>query len=200
VAAQGVAHMNIVSSPILLQQRQGNIISCSTAATSDYAATAFDALPPTVNHPPTTVNHSPNAAATTNVTTTTNRGIPTAASNNRRVGKKGMVNYTSDEVKDLLVIVERVLPAGPEDWELIARLHSSKYPNHLWDGKKLKWKFYEHANKKPQTGNPNISSTDLEASRLKQLINSKVGRTSNFTVDDDAFVDRTDTNFEVSSE
>jgi hypothetical protein len=99
-------------------------------------------------------------------------------------------------VKDLLVLVERVLPAGPEDWELIARLHSSKYPNHLRDGKKLKQKFYEHANKKPQTGNPNISYTDLEASRLKQLINSKVGSTSNFTVDNDAFVERTDANFE----
>jgi hypothetical protein len=99
-------------------------------------------------------------------------------------------------VKDLLALVERVLPAGPEEWELIARLHSAKYPNHLRDGKKLKRKFYEHANKKPQTGNPNISSNDLEASRLKQLINSKVGSTSNFTVDDDAFVERTDGNFE----
>jgi hypothetical protein len=107
-----------------------------------------------------------------------------------------MVNYTSDEVKDLLVLVERVLSAGPEDWELIARLHSSKYPNHLWDGKKLNPKFYEHANKKPQTGNPNILSTDLEANRLKRLINSKVGSTSNFTVDDDAFVEQTDANFE----
>ncbi len=106
------------------------------------------------------------------------------------------MNYTSDEVKDLLVLVERVLPAGREDWELIARLHSAKYPNHLWDGKKLKWKFYEHAKTKPQTGNPNISSTDLEASRLQHLINSKVGSTSNFTVDDVAFVERTDTNFE----
>ncbi len=99
-------------------------------------------------------------------------------------------------MKDLLVLVERVLPAGPEEWELIARLHSSKYPNHLWDGTKLKRKFYEHANKKPQTGNPNISSTDLEASRLKQLINSKVGSTSNFTVDNGAFVEQMDGNFE----
>jgi hypothetical protein len=170
----------------------------------DYAATASNTLPLTINHHPTTVNQTltavnnpPTASTTTNVTTTTtttNRGIPTAASNNRR--KKGTVNYTSDEVKDLLVLVERVLPAGPEEWELIARLHSSNYPNHLRDGKKLKWKFYKHTNKKPQTGNPNKSSTDLEASRLKQLINSKVGSTSNFTADEDAFVERTDANFE----
>jgi hypothetical protein len=190
---QGV-HLNLLSSPILLQPRPDNSIGHPTAATSDYTTTAPNAPPTTVNAPAiTTTNRAINTAASNNITNVHGAAGP---NNSRKGGKRGTMNYTSDKVKYLLVLVERVLPAGPDDWELIARLHSAKYPNHLRDGKELKRKFYEHAHKKPQTGNPNISSTDLDASRLKQLINSKVGSTSNFTVDDDTFVEQTDVNIE----
>jgi hypothetical protein len=96
-----------LSSPILLQPRPDNSIGHPTVATLVYATTTTLNAPPT-NAPAITTTNS----AITGSTITTSNNI-TAASNNittvhgavgptnsRKGGKRGMVNYTSDEVKD----------------------------------------------------------------------------------------------------
>lgn len=89
--------------------------------------------------------------------------------------KKGTVNYTSDEVKDLLLVVAKVLPAGNEDWSVVGKFHSEKYPNHDRDWKSLKSKFNDHANKKPKTGNPEKVICDVR-SYIWNIKNSQVLR------------------------
>jgi hypothetical protein len=77
----------------------------------------MNAATTTVNAPAIiTTNRAITTAACTNITTVDGAAGPT---NSRKGGKRGTVNYKSDEVKDLLVLVERVLPAGQQeaaDW------------------------------------------------------------------------------------
>ncbi len=67
------------------------------------------------------------------------------------------------------------LPLGSEVWQVVARLHSEKFPANKHDAAKLKCKFYEIANKKPSTGNPELGVVEKSAKKIKEQIDAKCG-------------------------
>jgi hypothetical protein len=100
-------------------------------------------------------------ASTINDTTTTNASV---TSNTMKTNSKsqpptrtmGSKKYSHDEIEDLLKSVSICLPLGSEDRKIVLRMHNVKYSSHDHNAVKLKRKFYEVANKKPTTGNPEL--------------------------------------------
>jgi hypothetical protein len=88
-------------------------------------------------------------------------------------------------VEHLLKSVAICLPLGSEDWQVVASLHSEKFPANKCDAAKLKHKFYEIVNKKPSTGNPELGVIEKSAKKIKEQINAKCGVSNDVNVDDD---------------
>ncbi len=100
---------------------------------------------------------STSAAASTSAFAAAGNAAQRAASSKfPHSGSKGSKNNSHDEVEDLLKSVSICLPFGSEDRQVVAHLHSEKFPANKHDTAKLKHKFYEIANKKPSTSNPEL--------------------------------------------
>ncbi len=70
-------------------------------------------------------------------------------------------------LEHLLKSVSICLPLGSEVWQVVACLHSEKFPTNKHDAAKLKFKYYEIANKKPSTGNPELGVVEKSAKKNK---------------------------------
>jgi hypothetical protein len=88
-----------------------------------------------------------NASVTSNTMKTNSKSQPPSRT-------KGSKNYSHNESEDLLKSVSISLPLGSEDWQIVLRMHNVKYSSHDCNAVKLKRIFFELANKKPTTGNP----------------------------------------------
>jgi len=119
----------------------------------------------------------------------TQAAVTQQASRQRRSGSK---NCSNKELLSLLRTIQRVLPIGPEMWEMVAQLHSINYSHCQRDGKSLKTKYLRLATEKPSTGNPNMSPATLLAKEIKLTIDLKVGNTPSDA--DEFFGEGDDTN------
>ncbi len=91
---------------------------------------------------------------------------------------KGSKNYSRDGLEYLLKSVSICLLLGSEDWQVVAHLHSDKFPANKRDAPKLK-----RANKKPSTGNPELGVIEKSAKKIKEQINAKCGVSNDVNVD-----------------
>jgi len=94
-----------------------------------------------------------------------------------RQRRSGSKNYNNEELMSLLRTIQRVLPIGPEMWDMVAQLHAMSYSHCQRDGKSLKTKYLRLANEKPGTGNPSMSDATRLAKEIKVAIDLKVGNT-----------------------
>jgi hypothetical protein len=60
--------------------------------------------------------------------------------------RRGVVNYSSDEIDALMQCIRRVLPIGNDQWELVAELHGMNYTTNPWNAESIRRKFYSLAN------------------------------------------------------
>jgi hypothetical protein len=140
-------------------------------------------------------NHSGNDAASTVIAAAKNNNA-TATSGSVMISRsggeppplarsKGVENYSAEELDDLLSTVAFCNPLDSDDSLLVARWHLKKHSTNKWEGKKLERKFYEMANKKPSTGNPELRKAEKKAKKIKEQIHASCSISGDFDIDDD---------------
>ena len=79
-------------------------------------------------------------------------------------------NFSSEELDSLLEIIEEVLPISATQWESVADLHRTRYPDAARTVDSIKRKFKQLHNKKIPTGNPICPPAVRWAKRLRTAI------------------------------
>jgi hypothetical protein len=74
--------------------------------------------------------------------------------------KKGNGNsqgfaYTDEEVNSLLLLMNKILPISPREWDTVCREHNENWPNSNRDSNSIRGKFNSLANQRVPTGDPN---------------------------------------------
>ena len=85
--------------------------------------------------------------------------------------RKGRSNYIHDETMALLDILERRLPIGPEEWDVVSDEHALNFPKRSVDS--IRRKFAGLHRRQPGTGNPNCPPEVEQAKRIKHLIGAR---------------------------
>jgi hypothetical protein len=123
-------------------------------------------------------NQAPNAAAAAGIAAAAPRQAnaataanPVARPNRSNNGSRnGRRNYTRNELERLMEDVRAVLPISGSDWEVIKSRHSQYFPNRERTWEQLKKKFWNLANKRIPTGDPNMPWEVQEAKSIRHLI------------------------------
>ena len=69
---------------------------------------------------------------------------------------KHRVNFTLQETKALLEVIEKYLPIGTEEWRKVEEEHATKYPLQQSNAKSLKRKFLQWTGRQSApSGDPN---------------------------------------------
>jgi len=79
-------------------------------------------------------------------------------------------NFSSEELDSLLELIEEVLPISATQWESVADLHRTRYPDAARTVDSIKRKFKQLHNKKIPTGNPICPPAVRWAKRLRTAI------------------------------
>jgi len=79
-------------------------------------------------------------------------------------------NFGSEEVDSLLEIIEEVLPISATQWESVADIHRSRYPDAARTVDSIKRKFKQLHNKKIPTGDPICPPAVRLAKRVRMAI------------------------------
>ena len=90
---------------------------------------------------------------------------------NRGGRKAGAGNYSEDESRNLLQILEELRPIGPDEWLEACSKHNDKYPGR--DVKSIRRKFATWHRRTIPTGDPDCPWYVREAKRIKYLIGEK---------------------------
>ena len=85
--------------------------------------------------------------------------------------RAGTANYSKDETMDLLRCIEKILPIGCEEWNMVVQEHGQKYPNSHRDKGAVVRKYSTLHRKTIPTGNPACP----EEVRLAKHIKYKIG-------------------------
>ena len=86
----------------------------------------------------------------------------------------GSVNYSEDELKNLLKVIEEVLPVGPDRWETVAQRHANTWPHPGRDALSCRRKYNNLQRKRIPTGNPEMPWDIKMARRIKSKIRDLV--------------------------
>ena len=107
---------------------------------------------------------TPNSTSTTSTTSMIRRPQRPATGRSRW-------NWTQEELRHFLHLMEEILHIGPDEWELTVSRHSTPYPGRELEG--LRRKYNTLHRKKCPNGDPNIPwEVDL-AKRIKYNIGEK---------------------------
>jgi len=79
-------------------------------------------------------------------------------------------NFSSEELDSLLELIEEVLPISATQWESVADLHRTRYPDAARTVDSIRRKFKQLHNKKIPTGNPICPPAVRWAKRLRTAI------------------------------
>ena len=124
-------------------------------------------------------DRAPNAAAAAGVATAAPPRQANAAAAENPVARRnrsnngsrnGRRNYTRNELERLMEEVRAVLPISGSDWEVIESTHSQYFPDRERTWEQLKKKFWNLANKRIPTGDPNMPWEVQEAKSIRLLI------------------------------
>ena len=79
-------------------------------------------------------------------------------------------NYSSEELDNFLDLVDEIFPISATQWDCVAELHLSRYPDKGRSVDSLKRKFKELHLKRIPTGDPNCPPAVCRAKRLRRAI------------------------------
>lgn len=91
--------------------------------------------------------------------------------NTNRASRGG--NFTRDEIDSLLDSVEEVMPLGMDEWTIVERRHSAKYPERNRTKESLCRKFQQLYLTKQPTGSPDCPQEIRRAKELMNVIREK---------------------------
>ncbi len=86
--------------------------------------------------------------------------------------------FTMEEIEYLLVIVERILPIGPNDWGHVVGEQLRRFPDKERNELSLRRQFQKLYRRTAPTGNPYIPPHVLEAKRIQRLIEERADATN----------------------
>ena len=81
--------------------------------------------------------------------------------------------FSPDEIDHLLILLERLLPIGPNEWSTVATEQQNRFPDKDRTELSLRRQFTKLYKKPAPTGNPNIPLVVLEAKRIQRLIEQR---------------------------
>ena len=102
---------------------------------------------------------------------------PTTKANKKGTRRERGPNFTTQELLSLAQTVREVLPQDMDDWELVAQLHSAKFPNNHRKAKSLKLQFTVMHRKKQPTGDPAMP----DHIRIAKEAHYEIGAEANLT-------------------
>jgi len=79
-----------------------------------------------------------------------------------------------EETMGLLDVIQEILPIGPDEWEMVATKHCTKYPANLRDKDSLRRKFNKLAATKMPTGDPKCPDDVRYAKMVSRKIEDKM--------------------------
>ncbi len=104
--------------------------------------------------------------------------------------KKRGLKFTVEELKDLLAIIDEIVPIGNTEWEEIWERHNEGYAERDRTVESLKRKFQELVRKKIPTGDPNCPRYVRYANRIfYKIIQATEGSTGGSDVRNDLLGD-----------